>query len=814
MTVGALALVGWTFDIAVLRSVLPGFVPMYPNPAICFILLGVALWLSPKQSVQSKNTDLKRQVVAQGCSLFASLVGAVTLSEDLFGFNAGIDRLLFQKQLLELLTSKDPYPGRMPQVSALLFVLFGTALVLLNAKSRRGQRLAQNFALVGFALGLLPLLGYGYAAKAVYRVSFFPALNGSLVFLALAVAILCARPDQGLISTVTSTHLGGLFARRILPVAITTPFLIGWLWLLGGHAGLYETEFGLAISTTTNVLIFAALVWFGSRSLNMVDAERQRIAAELQVSNERLLERQGDLEEAQRVAHVGSWQWIAQTDAFTCSEEFRRICGRDPEEPAPHYKDGPQLFTPESWASLEPAIRRTLRTGKPHDLDLEIVRADGTRRWITVRGEAMGNAAEEIVGLRGTSQDITERKQNEAKLHKQAKLLDLANDAIFAVDRNDHITYWNLGAQRRYGWGQEETLGKHAHAFLQTVFPRPVEEIKAILLKEGYWEGELNHATRDGSRITVASRWSLQRDEHGIPAGFLEVNNDITERKQAEEALLEREAELREAQRITKVGNWKLAGETVTWSEELHRIFGRDPGLPAPSFSEQTAIITPESWARLQVAIERATKIGIPFELDLEIVCPDGTHKWIIARGEAVRDEEGRVTALRGTAQDITERLGAEERLRQSEERFRTMANSIPQLAWIAQADGYIYWYNQRWYEYTETTPEQMEGWGWQSVHDPLVLPKVLEQWRASIATGEPFDMEFPLRGADGRFPTLPDPRVAPQGCRGTRRSVVWNQHGYHRTLGRREQTARARGRAKRCATSSQSGWLEMGSAD
>ena len=80
------------------------------------------------------------------------------------------------------------------------------------------------------------------------------------------------------------------------------------------------------------------------------------------------------------------------------------------------------------------------------------------------------------------------------------------------------------------------------------------------------------------------------------------------------------------------------------------------------------------------------------------------------------------------------------------------MANAIPQLAWIAKHDRYIYWYNRRWYDYTGTTPEQMEGWGWQTVHDPDELPKVLEQWRASIATGKPFDMIFPLRGADGVF--------------------------------------------------------------
>jgi PAS domain S-box-containing protein len=90
--------------------------------------------------------------------------------------------------------------------------------------------------------------------------------------------------------------------------------------------------------------------------------------------------------------------------------------------------------------------------------------------------------------------------------------------------------------------------------------------------------------------------------------------------------------------------------------------------------------------------------------------------------------------------------------LQESEERFRTMANAIPQLAWIAQPDGYIYWYNERWYSYTGTTPEQMEGWGWQSVHDPKMLPKVMEQWKASLATKQMFDMEFPLRGAAGTF--------------------------------------------------------------
>ena len=120
--------------------------------------------------------------------------------------------------------------------------------------------------------------------------------------------------------------------------------------------------------------------------------------------------------------------------------------------------------------------------------------------------------------------------------------------------------------------------------------------------------------------------------------------------------------------------------------------------------------------------------------------------------GRQICDESGRFVLGFITIHDITEQKRAEEALRESEDRFRTMANSMSQLAWIARADGFIFWYNQRWYDYTGTTPEQMEGWGWQSVHDPKILPQVMENWQEAIATGLPFDMEFPLRGADGHF--------------------------------------------------------------
>jgi len=130
-----------------------------------------------------------------------------------------------------------------------------------------------------------------------------------------------------------------------------------------------------------------------------------------------------------------------------------------------------------------------------------------------------------------------ERTRTEEALTEKAMLLDLANDAILIRSIADTITYWNEGAERLYGWRSDEVLGKLTHDILRTEFPEPLEKIKTQVLTEGSWTGELTHLQRNGNRIVVASRWSLQRSPRGRPLGFLELNTDITELKRAEEAL-------------------------------------------------------------------------------------------------------------------------------------------------------------------------------------------------------------------------------------------------------------------------------------
>ena len=197
-----------------------------------------------------------------------------------------------------------------------------------------------------------------------------------------------------------------------------------------------------------------------------------------------------------------------------------------------------------------------------------------------------------IVKWYGTSTDIEDLKRAEEVLRDHAQLLDLSHDTVFVRDMNDVITYWNRGAEALYGWSRDEAVGKVSHQLTQTIFPAPLDQINKELLRTGRWEGELVHTKRDGTRVVVASRWSLQRDELGRPAAILETNNDVTERKRLDNELRRSQAYLIAAQELGNTGSWarRISTGEIYWSAEVFRIFGVDPKTDPPSRGAHSAL--------------------------------------------------------------------------------------------------------------------------------------------------------------------------------------------------------------------------------
>src|ERR1700752_4876441 len=226
-----------------------------------------------------------------------------------------------------------------------------------------------------------------------------------------------------------------------------------------------------------------------------------------------------------------------------------------------------------------------------------------------------------------------ELRQANQVLRERADLLDLTHDTVFVRDMNDVITFLNRGAEERYGWSRDEAVGQGSHESVHTGFPAPLPQINAELTRTGRWEGELLHTRRDGNVVTVASRWALQRDEQGKPVAVLETNNDITERKRAEEALQKSQTELAHATRVMTLGeltasiahevNQPLAAIVTNGNACLRWLGGAQPNFLEARHAVERIIKdsyrASEVIARVRTLVKKAPPRNYPVDLNAVI---------------------------------------------------------------------------------------------------------------------------------------------------------------------------------------------------
>ncbi|MBV9744197.1 MAG: PAS domain S-box protein [Acidobacteriia bacterium] len=262
---------------------------------------------------------------------------------------------------------------------------------------------------------------------------------------------------------------------------------------------------------------------------------------------------------------------------------------------------------------------------------------------------------------------------------------------------------------------------------------------------------ETVRVAKDGRRIDVAITSSPIINRMGELIGVSAITRDITDRKRAEEAVRERERTLFRFTEAAPVAiamfdrEMRFLAVSQRFRED-YRLGEQE--LLGHSFYEFFPEI-PQPWRDVH---RRCLAGAVEQNPEAAFTRADGSEQWIRWEIQPWRQTDGSIGGIVLFSEDITQQKHARDAVRESEQQFRTLANAIPQLCSMATADGSVFWYNQRWYEYTGTSPEEMERRGWQSVHDPEVLPQVLERWNHSLRSGEPFEMVFPLRGADGVF--------------------------------------------------------------
>ena len=352
----------------------------------------------------------------------------------------------------------------------------------------------------------------------------------------------------------------------------------------------------------------------------------------------------------------------------------------------------------------------------------------------------------------GSLEELNTLEELRRRERELADFIENASMGLHWVGADGTILWANQAELDLLGYTREEYIGRSI-----TEFHADSDVINDILRrltnKETLHDYEARLKCKDGSvrHVLINSNVKWEGDRFVHTRCF---TRDITDRKAAEEALRANEEQFRAVAETAPDAIITIdEGSTILFANHsTQKIFGytwEELG------GQPLTMLMPEYLRHLHRAgVKRFVETG-QRHISWGAVELPGLHKdghevpLEISFSEFFTKGKRHFT---GVVRDITERKRAQEALRESERQLRILADTVPQLVWMAEPDGHIFWYNERWYAYTGTTPEQMEGWGWQSVHDPEILPGVVKRWKASLETGEPFEMEFPIKGADGVF--------------------------------------------------------------
>ncbi len=365
------------------------------------------------------------------------------------------------------------------------------------------------------------------------------------------------------------------------------------------------------------------------------------------------------LEQAQKIAHIGSWEWEWETDHAVWSDEMYRIYGVEKDEFDPTSENVGKTILEEDKHKMENAISQLLIGEVVDSFEFKIIRPNSEIRDVSIIGLQRNEGT-----IFGVTQDITDRKKTEYELNK-AQALAKVGSWLFNVS-NQKIEWSN---EMFHIWGFDSRRGTPDYdALVKRVHPDDLE----------LWNSSVEEATSMGTPYDIEHRICLPNGEQKIVRGLcqptLGVNGevvslagtgqDITEQKQSEKIKLEAklllektEKELNEAQKLAHIGSWlfNLTTQKIVWSDETFDIWGYDAKKGAPEFETLVNQIHKDDQELFTSAFGKATTLGTPYDIEHRIFLPNGEQKMVRGICQPILGDAGEVVSLAGTSQDITE---------------------------------------------------------------------------------------------------------------------------------------------------------------
>jgi PAS domain S-box-containing protein len=397
---------------------------------------------------------------------------------------------------------------------------------------------------------------------------------------------------------------------------------------------------------------------------NLEEKVKER-TVELERAYDSLKESEERLAEAQRIAHVGNWDWNIETNALYWSDEIYRIFGRSPQEFDATYDAFLSYVHPDDREYVNNAVKEALN-GMSYGIDHRIILANGEERIVHEQGEVIFDKKNIPVRMMGTVQDITERIKAEEKTKMLADIVESSQDAIGTTTFEGIITSWNKGAEQIYGYSAEEVIGKHVSVLAPPGLKEETYDLsKRVKLGLKVRQYETKRLRKDDTIINISLTLSPVYDESGTPVSISFIARDITESKRTEERLRESEERLRLAQKAAKIGSfeWNIQTGVNIWTPELEAMYGLRPGEFGKTEDAWEQLVHPEDRQNAIRMVEQAIQTSEPTEHEWRVIWSDGSVHWLSGRWLVFKDKTGKPLRLTGVNIDITERKKAEQAL-------------------------------------------------------------------------------------------------------------------------------------------------------
>jgi PAS domain S-box-containing protein len=413
----------------------------------------------------------------------------------------------------------------------------------------------------------------------------------------------------------------------------------------------------------------------------------------------------------------------------------------------------------EAWPGSEQlpiadAYRKAMRDRSTATME-QLYHHNGKPMWIEARVFPVED------GLAVFFRDITERKRAESEIRDSEARFRMIADAmpqiVWAARPDGFHDYFSRKLYDYLGVPEDEAIGD---AWQHLLHPDDVPHMEACwrrsLATGEPYEAEYRVRHRSGEYRWILARALPVRDEDGGIVRWIGTTTDIHDSKAMRDALRDTQSRLEAALTAAEIGTWTwdIQADRVHADGNLAAMFGIAPevanGGPIAAYF---ALVHPEDLPAARASLDQSLATGEPYQQSFRILAARDGVRFMQARGVVATDKEGKALRMSGAVLDVTRQQLAEEALKSSELTFRTLADNIPQLAWMADSEGYIFWYNNRWFEYTGTTLEDMQGWGWSKVHHPDHVERVVALYRKQIVEEQSvWEDTFPLRGADGQY--------------------------------------------------------------